>query len=207
MYIFKYKKLNECYRTILIIVSSFLLMSCVHSSGIASSDLNVMSEMISKKIDINRNKKIYISLQDKFSDTDIVSKIKKDISHNGFKVVKKPTSADIILQITVPFSGNMSLASLKNAVEKGYDTKIKHTGGDITAFIVDVLLVTRTVPKGKDAHQTKLKNISQRQATDSSTFRLAVYSSKIRKINPLPSSFISLLSSEICKKLSLIFSI
>ena len=201
MYIHTKLNIILMYKFLFIFILILFITSCVHTNGVASQDVYVVSGDVAKKININKRRPtIYVSSQNRETDGSLLGKIQDGLKTHGFKITRRPSSADLILQVTIPYSGSMSLSGLERTVALGYDARILSDGNDVSGIVADVLLVTRSVPEAKNEKQATLKSISQRQAIASSALRLGVYSAPVPSLKPFPSSFVSLLSSEICKR-------
>lgn len=89
-------------------------------------------------------------------------------------LVEKPSQAGYILQISLLGEGTVSPDVLASLVNGGYGAPARFSGSGGNGLLADILLVQRTVPSHARPSRARLKNITSRNAIDSSQMRLAL---------------------------------
>lgn len=196
-----------CLKSICLVFSVFLLSSvlflssCVHSHGKEPLSIEVLpGKEFSSYNDKNLSNNIFVSVQGVSQSRKLAQDIESQLLQKGFVLKDNPSSADLILQISVVYAGGAHLSDLTRAVESGYDAKVSVHGNEVSGLLVDALLVARAVPEAKNTKQQKLKNISQRQALGSSTTRFALYTQDTYVMRGLVRGMSEALAREICRK-------
>ncbi|MBO4334259.1 MAG: hypothetical protein J5846_00285 [Desulfovibrio sp.] len=144
------------------------------------------------------NGRIYLSVQGISPSRRFLGALQKTFADRGFVIASKPSAANLIMQISICHAGAMNRSDAKRALESGYDSKVGITGDEVAGLVVDTLLVTREVPQARSDEQRKLKTISQRRASGSSTLRLVFLSKKGISMRPVPLSFAHHLGETLC---------
>lgn len=93
---------------------------------------------------------------------------------DGFQAVSSPSEAGYILQVTLVQEGSLGNGIMEELVQNGYGTEAHFSGTGYSGWLADALLVRRLVPSDKRPSQTRLKNISSRNAQDNSKMRLGL---------------------------------
>lgn len=159
-----------------------LLALFIFSSACARSDIAESAELEtyhegSLHIPDNKGapKKIYVDCQGgaKLA-ASLDAQLEKALGGGNFRIVGTPSEAGYILHINIIQSGKVAPDVLKGAVKAGYGKKMKFQGSGADAMLVDALMVQRRVPKAERSSQRKLKNISARNALESSQMRVGV---------------------------------
>lgn len=100
------------------------------------------------------------------------SHLAKALAKGKFRLTDSPSKAGYILHVNILRHGQVAPEKLRSAVNSGYGTSASFSGSGANAMLVDALMVQRRVPEsGKSASQ-KLKNITSRNALDSSQMRI-----------------------------------
>lgn len=178
----------------------FCLCACVKHTQVSASDIECLKNG-DTQMQRADGERIFLSVQGSSSSRRFLGTLQKTFAVHGFSVAAKPSAADLIIQISICHAGGMTRNDAKQALESGYDTKVGITGDEMAGLVVDALLVTRTVPEARNDTQRKLKNISQRRASGSSTLRLVFLTKKGIKMNPLHQSFAKSLGETLCEHL------
>ncbi len=91
-----------------------------------------------------------------------------------FQVTESPSKAGYILHLSLLQEGPVDSAMLEKLVEAGYGSEARFSGAGSTGMLADALLVQRMVPSSKRPSRERLKNISKRNALDSTQMRLGL---------------------------------
>ncbi|MBQ7618444.1 MAG: hypothetical protein IJS50_06170 [Desulfovibrio sp.] len=179
----------------------FFLSSCVHSHGKEPSNVEVLAEENFKTLDkFNHGRSIFVSVEGTLQGQSVAREIAYQLQKHGFKRSRSPSSADLILQLTIAYAGQMDPARLERAVKAGYDQRVAAKGEGLSCVIFDALLVAREVPSDKNDVKKKLQSISQRQARYSSTMRLSLATEGNYSLRQLPRIFSETLAKVISAK-------
>lgn len=100
--------------------------------------------------------------------------LEKALTQGKFRLAKSPSQAGYILHVNVLKHGNVAPEELKAAVSAGYGSKTIFRGKGANAVLVDALMVQRRVPEASRPNHQKMKNISSRNAIDSSQMRMGI---------------------------------
>lgn len=96
------------------------------------------------------------------------------LKRGKFRLADSPSKAGYILHVNILRHGSVAPESLKSAVNAGYGAKAGFSGSGADAMLVDALMVQRRVPEAAKASTQKMKNISARNALDSSQMRMGI---------------------------------
>lgn len=182
------KNIYKKYFSILSFFLIFILCACVKHTHVEASDIECLKSG-DTHVQHAHIKHIYLSVQGTSQSKPFLSALQKSFAAHGFSMAAKPSAADLIVQINVCHAGDMKRSDAERALKTGYGTKVKVKGSEVAGLVVDALLVTRIVPEAQSDKQRKLKNISQRRASGSSTLRLVLLSEKGVEMRPIPQSF------------------
>lgn len=98
----------------------------------------------------------------------------KALQNGKFRLADSPSNAGYILHVNILRHGDVAPDSLKAAVDAGYGKTAHFKGAGANAMLVDALMVQRRIPEAKRPSRQKMKNISARNAIDSSQMRMGV---------------------------------
>lgn len=122
-------------------------------------------------------KKIYVDCHDGESlAPNLEQHLERALGRGKFRLVHSPSEAGYILHVNVLDHGAVAPETLKNAVNAGYGSKTGFNGSGADGLLVDALMVQRRVPEAKRPSRQKMKNISARNALDSSQMRIGILS-------------------------------
>lgn len=99
-------------------------------------------------------------------------RLDRKLTQAGFQITEQPSRADRIVEVEVVSRGRASDSSLRGAINQGFGTPVSLHQGNEAALVADVLLVRRRAHT--EGSKADLKNISARNTTGSSKFRLGV---------------------------------
>ena len=120
----------------------------------------------------------------------------KQLAASKFRIADSPSNAGYILHVNILKDGPVDKNALQQAVQAGYGKTAPPNGNDAKAMLVDALMVQRRIPRaGRPSHQ-KMKNISSRNALNSSQMRLAVLSPGIQN-TPNTEAFTQAIAKEL----------
>lgn len=129
-----------------------------------------------KTVNKSENKKtIFIDVRDETGHLPVTPVILRSLLEgDNFTIVDAPSKAAYILTIAILQEGSTTPDNVEEIVDKGYGTEATFTQGDSSGWIADALLVKRRVPSEKRPSQERLKNISSRNALESSQLRIGL---------------------------------
>lgn len=104
----------------------------------------------------------------------------KELAASKFRLADSPSKAGYILHVNILKDGPVDTTALTQAVQAGYGKNTQTTGTGGNAMLVDALMVQRRIPKAQRPSHQKMKNISSRNALNSSQMRLAVLSPGVK---------------------------
>lgn len=102
-------------------------------------------------------------------------RLDRKLTQAGFQTTEQPSRADRIVEVEIIGRGRATADSLQYAVDQGFGAPASLQKGDEAALVADVLLVRRRAHTA--GSKADLKNISARNTTGSSKFRLGVIAS------------------------------
>lgn len=118
---------------------------------------------------------IYIDVRDSTGHMPLTPEhLPRMLAQDNFEVVDNPSKAAHILHIFLLDEGRTDPRHLEELLNSGYDGKSGFTGDGLSAWLADALLVQRRVPEAKRESQTRLQNISARNALGNSQMRIAI---------------------------------
>lgn len=100
--------------------------------------------------------------------------LEKALAQGKFRLAKSPSQAGYILHVNIIKHGDASPEKLKAAVNAGYGSRTSFSGKGADAMLVDALIVQRRIPEAKHPSHQKMKNISSRNAIDSTQMRMGI---------------------------------
>ena len=194
------KIIQKKYLFVTIFSFFFALCACVKHTHVEASDIECLKngELHMQHVDRGR---VYLNVQGISPSRRFLGALQKVFAARGFAFAAKPSTADLIVQISICHAGGMNRSDAERALESGYDSKVGITGDEVAGLVVDTLLVTRDVPQARSDEQRNLKTISQRSASGSSTLRLVLLSKKGISMQPVPLSFAHYLGETLCRYL------
>lgn len=173
---------------------------CLRHQEAASAEIQAFhSGDIRLAADKDIPKTIYVDLRD--ADGALVSlpeEIKRTIAGKRFRLADSPSKAGYILHINIVRQGSVDPAQFAALVNAGYGSKAKFSGQGATGLLADALMVQRTVPSHKRPSRARLKNITSRNARDSSQMRLGL----LAKDKPAEGMFARALARELQNAMS-----
>lgn len=163
-------------------LSFFLILTfwgCAREKAVASDEIKSYqsgSLHVSSHKDAPRT--IYIDLGSPGkSDPALSREMAKALAEEHFQVADSPSEAGYILHISVLQEGNVSPDVLKSLVNAGYGSEARFAGNGATGLLADALLVQRRVPQAARPSRARLKNISERNALESTQMRVGLLAS------------------------------
>lgn len=99
-------------------------------------------------------------------------RLDRKLTQAGFQTTEQPSRADRIVEVEVVSRGRATADSLRYAVDQGFGAPASLQPGGEAAIVADVLLVRRRAHTA--GSKADLKNISARNTTGSSKFRVGV---------------------------------
>lgn len=129
-----------------------------------------------KTVSKSENQKtIFIDVRDETGHLPVTPVILRSLLEgDDFIIVDAPSKAAYILNIAILQEGSTSPDNIEEIVDKGYGAEAAFKPGDSSGWIADALLVKRRVPSEKRPSQERLKNISSRNALESSQLRIGL---------------------------------
>lgn len=120
-------------------------------------------------------KTIFLDVRDETGNLPLTPVILRSLLEgDNFSIVDAPSKAAYILTIAILEEGSTTPDNVEELVDKGYGTEATFSPGDSSGWIADALLVKRRVPSEKRPSQERLKNISRRNALESSQLRIGL---------------------------------
>ncbi len=119
---------------------------------------------------------VYVDAGGAKPDARLERQLGKALAGGKFRLASQPSKAGYILHVKVLREGQVSPDSLRSAVKAGYGAKAAFRGSGAEAMLVDALMVQRRVPSAKRPSRQRLKNITSRNALNSSQMRVAAMS-------------------------------
>ena len=128
-------------------------------------------------LDKNGQNTIYIDVRDETGQVPVTPVILRSLLEaDNYEIVDAPSKAAYILHISILQEGSASADNVEEIVRQGYGAPAIFKGGDGSGWIADALLVKRRVPSEKREIHKRLKNISSRNALNSSQQRIGLSS-------------------------------
>lgn len=157
----------------------FLSFSCERTPQ-ETGEKPEISVLESGKLELSAKKDfprtIYVDIRDATGHVPLTPEVLPAmLKEDNFEIVDNPSKAAYILHISLLEEGRTNPAALAEQVREGYDSEAKFSGEGVSAWLCDALLVQRHVPEASRESQTRLKNISARNAIASSQMRFAIY--------------------------------
>lgn len=118
---------------------------------------------------------IFLDMKDStVSTAPFTADVRKAITGERYKIVDSPASAGYILHINIVRHGPLDPAVMTSVINAGYGAEAEFSGQGGTGLVADVLLVQRSVPQESRPSQTRLKNISNRNAKNHAQIRFGL---------------------------------
>lgn len=164
------------------LLSFFLILNfsaCVREKAAPSDEIkSYQSGSLHVSTHKDAPRTIYIDLgASRKSDPALSREMAKALAEEHFQVADSPSEAGYILHISVLQEGNVSPDVLKSLVNAGYGSEARFAGKGATGLLADALLVQRRVPQAARPSRARLKNISERNALESTQMRVGLLAS------------------------------